>query len=279
MTTIPLGNHNHCLILLAAIALFGIHTNSAFAAPVIQDGKPASVLATEWKTLEGDFRKAQMEYYKPYENVKTQEDYEKIKLDAEKEPGKLFAPKVKDFAIKARGADEGLNAVTWILQLAPGIGSKPLDWQVEVAKFAVDEIVNNYLKNPKLGRATGLLIYLPRVLGKTIVSETLTKIEAEAPLAETKASAAFSLVNLSESMEMEFDAKPDAARISKLENLIKKYPGTQSAKRAEGEIFEASHLQIGQTAPEILGTDHAGKEFKLSDYRGKVVVLDFWGMW
>ena len=31
-----------------------------------------------------------------------------------------------------------------------------------------------------------------------------------------------------------------------------------------------------KTAPEIAGTDQDGKEFKLSDYRGKVVMLDFW---
>ena len=31
-----------------------------------------------------------------------------------------------------------------------------------------------------------------------------------------------------------------------------------------------------KTAPDIVGTDQDGKEFKLSDYRGKVVLLDFW---
>jgi hypothetical protein len=38
-------------------------------------------------------------------------------------------------------------------------------------------------------------------------------------------------------------------------------------------------LNIGQVAPEIEGEDLEGKHFKLSDYRGKVVVLDFWGNW
>jgi hypothetical protein len=38
-------------------------------------------------------------------------------------------------------------------------------------------------------------------------------------------------------------------------------------------------LEEGQRAPEILGTDTDGKEFKLSEYRGKVVLLDFWGHW
>jgi peroxiredoxin len=36
---------------------------------------------------------------------------------------------------------------------------------------------------------------------------------------------------------------------------------------------------VGKTAPEIEGVDAEGKRFKLSDYRGKVVVLDFWAEW
>ena len=38
-------------------------------------------------------------------------------------------------------------------------------------------------------------------------------------------------------------------------------------------------LGIGQVAPDITGVDVDGKAFKLSDYRGKIVVLDFWGDW
>ena len=50
-------------------------------------------------------------------------------------------------------------------------------------------------------------------------------------------------------------------------------------KRAEGNLFELRHLQIGKEVPEIEGEDMDGKKFKLSDYRGKVVMLDFWGHW
>jgi hypothetical protein len=51
-------------------------------------------------------------------------------------------------------------------------------------------------------------------------------------------------------------------------------PGTPS-----GTTLAQEGLQVGQLAPEIEGEDLDGVPFKLSDYRGKVVVLDFWGTW
>lgn len=49
--------------------------------------------------------------------------------------------------------------------------------------------------------------------------------------------------------------------------------------RAESELFELRYLTVGRVAPEIEGEDVDGVTFKLSDYRGKVVVIDFWGDW
>jgi hypothetical protein len=37
--------------------------------------------------------------------------------------------------------------------------------------------------------------------------------------------------------------------------------------------------EVGNLAPEIKGQDVDRKAFKLSDYKGKVVLLDFWGYW
>jgi hypothetical protein len=48
---------------------------------------------------------------------------------------------------------------------------------------------------------------------------------------------------------------------------------------AEKALFRIRHLSIGRVAPEIEGEDIFGERFKLSDYRGKVVVLSFWGHW
>jgi len=48
---------------------------------------------------------------------------------------------------------------------------------------------------------------------------------------------------------------------------------------ADAELFEMRYLSPGKMAPDIDGEDIDGKRFKLSDYRGKVVLLDFWGDW
>jgi hypothetical protein len=70
-----------------------------------------------------------------------------------------------------------------------------------------------------------------------------------------------------------------------LDALVKDGPAVDLGRRgsllevAEGQLFELRHLQLGMVAPEIEGRDLDGVAFKLSDYRGKVVVLDFWGNW
>jgi thiol-disulfide isomerase/thioredoxin len=48
---------------------------------------------------------------------------------------------------------------------------------------------------------------------------------------------------------------------------------------AREALFEMQHLSVGKTAPETVGEDTDGVPFKLSDYRGKVVLLSFWGTW
>jgi thiol-disulfide isomerase/thioredoxin len=48
---------------------------------------------------------------------------------------------------------------------------------------------------------------------------------------------------------------------------------------AEGHLEEMRSLVVGKPAPEIDGVDFDGKPLKLSDHRGKVVALVFWGTW
>lgn len=53
-------------------------------------------------------------------------------------------------------------------------------------------------------------------------------------------------------------------------------PTAVAQEKKEKSEAPASYLQIGKVAPDTRGQDVDGKKFKLSDYRGKVVVLLFW---
>ena len=52
--------------------------------------------------------------------------------------------------------------------------------------------------------------------------------------------------------------------------------GDTVAERVVAALFEIRNLCVGKEAPDIEGVDQDSKRFKLSDYRGKVVLLDFW---
>jgi peroxiredoxin len=51
------------------------------------------------------------------------------------------------------------------------------------------------------------------------------------------------------------------------------------AEQARMLAFEVHHLAVGKVAPEIDGIDADGRRMRLSEYRGKAVVLKFWGTW
>ena len=55
--------------------------------------------------------------------------------------------------------------------------------------------------------------------------------------------------------------------------------GKVESKKAISKPALQTGIQVGNKAAEIEGEDIDGKKFKLSDYRGKVVMLDFWGNW
>jgi hypothetical protein len=52
--------------------------------------------------------------------------------------------------------------------------------------------------------------------------------------------------------------------------------GGTVGEKADAELFQIRRLAVGKEAPDIEGVDQDGKKFKLSDYKGKVVLLDFW---
>ncbi|HEY3246593.1 MAG TPA: redoxin domain-containing protein, partial [Phycisphaerae bacterium] len=80
--------------------------------------------------------------------------------------------------------------------------------------------------------------------------------------------------------EDESKASADRRRaVQLLRGLAKGNSANGGNSEAENLLYDLEHLQVGMKAPEVTGTDPNGKTIKLSQLRGKVVVLYFWGFW
>lgn len=66
---------------------------------------------------------------------------------------------------------------------------------------------------------------------------------------------------------------------SLIAKLDENYPNTKSIIQIKQQLDEMRALSMGQIAPEIALPDPDGKMMKLSDFRGKYVMIDFWAAW
>ena len=66
-----------------------------------------------------------------------------------------------------------------------------------------------------------------------------------------------------------------AEKVCKL--AIERLPDPAVKTHFQGRLDRIA--MVGKTAPEIIGTDVDGKTIKLSDLKGKVVLIDFWATW
>jgi hypothetical protein len=243
----------------------------ACALPVMaQQQAPQTGYAAEFQRLTAAYQQAEQKFYEPYSRAKTDAEREKIHLDWKKHPAGTYLPKFQALARRARGTDTGAKALMQVIQLSQ-MARTP-----QAAQEALNELTGTYLRSPALGETAQMLLYSD--IPPDRAEAALQKIADGSPHHSVQAAALFTLGARKVQWRQPTPAERAAAR--KLFDRVKReYAGTPYAKRAESFVFELENLQIGMTAPDFEATDPDGKTFKLSDYRGKVVVLDFWGFW
>ena len=152
--------------------------------------------------------------------------------------------------------------------------------------MAIETLLRDHLASPAVAELPMMLQYVGRrSLGDDKVEALLRDIVARADKGALKGNAMYALASMLDADDLD-PASERGQEVRKLmEAVAADYADVKDARgrsigaRAEGWIFEKDHLQVGKVAPEIEGNDLSGVAFKLSDYRGKVVLLDFWGFW
>lgn len=210
------------------------------------------------------------------------------------DPTAAFVPRFEDLAARAKDSDVGVKALTWLVANAPvGVGAASVAGDKALAK-----IVDAAATSPAVAEACetiGRTAYGPRV---ATIEAALRKILAATPHRRVKAAATTQLgLLLHEDEGIDyvqgkngdyekkdrytkevFDARKAEAK-ALLYAVRKDYADVDLTAPAEGVLFEMEKLQVGMTAPDFEATDSEGVKFKLSDYAGKIVAIDFWGFW
>jgi len=183
-----------------------------------------------------------------------------------------FAPRFAAAAAKHEGTETAVPFLVWIVEHAA--------FDSKTAAAAVDRLVASHAKSTDLEPVVARLSHLEPMAGRERVAAWLDAVVAESSHPEVQARAMFERARFDlgrlasevtdEQREAALALLKDARKLAKTPALV-----------AAIEAFDTSPrgLDSGDVAPDIAGLDMDGVPFRLSDYRGKVVVLDFWGDW
>ncbi len=99
------------------------------------------------------------------------------------------------------------------------------------------------------------------------------------PKRDTRARALLSFAKYAGNNERLKTCKATLDYLSQQYGHLKFQEGRSYADEADEAKYFYTHLAVGAKAPAMVGEDADGAVFRLDDYRGKVVVLRFWGDW
>jgi thiol-disulfide isomerase/thioredoxin len=117
-----------------------------------------------------------------------------------------------------------------------------------------------------------------------LVPRLLSKVLDQNPSRENRACACFSLGAMALARANGGEERAVAEAELYFERVTKEYSELPLGSRTMGikakrALFELRNLRIGKAPPDFEGEDLNAAKVRLSDYRGKVVVLDFWATW
>ena len=153
----------------------------------------------------------------------------------------------------------------------------------ETSSAAFNAIMKHHLDDEDIGK---VLSIVPRTVNPAY--ETILHAVMKTGEGDVQVQAAISLAKYIPLRDGKLDRSAlndeelaDLEKESKsLRELLGSFDGdSELHKKAQDELFVLENLTVGAKAMNIVGTDLEGEEFKLSDYRGKIVFLDFWGDW
>lgn len=244
---------------------------------VFEDFEPALMALNE------EFDTALEDFYAEYQKKYGEFDFESASAEEkaavqawwrDNQPGPVFLPRYEAIADKAKGTDTAVRAWGKVLDLASQTNSTDSAGRAlkalgeSTGSEALDSIAAGLQYSDGLPRAE-VLAFLSKLR-----SSPHRKVVAAATL-----SLAMNLMNGDASDAERVEGRKLMVELTEKFTDVKTMRGRSYSDIAAGQLYELDHLQIGMKAPDFETVDETGATFRLSDYRGKVTVVDFWGFW
>ena len=193
-----------------------------------------------------------------------------------------LVPEFESFAKTYRYSDEALAALLWLLEQSS-------------QQFSRSQVVDGYRRNLEKERRQYVRKLINRLLHDYLDSSQLSRIPEmyyifepdeceryfnrlleESPNLEVQAAALFGLARNEQNSEENGATERFQMYLDRILSDYFDVPWNDSTYG----ILATAWLDppaVGKPAPDIIGVTHTGEELRLSDYFGRVIVLDFWG--
>ncbi len=269
-----------CLLFLVVNFTFHIATVSA------QDTEEKSARknpSKEIALLKSEFTKKLSVLAKQFREAADDESKEEV-IRNRREFEVAIIDKVLHFTRDRRDANRDIRDLVWYINRVKGDARNKVYGELTSLHLNSDRLS---LLAQELGRDLSPTAHTEGWLRELIEKSSNEKVKGIATFA-----LATYLQNVRDrpqfNVEKEYLSNRTAEQIdTEIESLLticlEKFADVSAEKSTLGELANArlltSQIKVGKLAPDIQGKDLDDVEFKLSDYRGKVVVIDFWGDW
>ena len=170
-------------------------------------------------------------------------------------------------------AGEG-RALVWQVQHLRDIGVKSKQ-RGERMRPLFDRLVAKHADEAWFATVPDEVYKQRRYLGEEEALALLVRVETGSENPEVRANALLTQATLIAKIGGEGADGKVAALHARLE---KEFGETEAGQKARIQRLQGQ-TEVGKEAPDFVGKTIDGFEFKLSEYRGKVVMLDFYGFW
>ncbi|MDG1874339.1 MAG: hypothetical protein P8J27_10540 [Mariniblastus sp.] len=230
----------------------------------------------ELEDIQSKFRKELQDLSIQYREAEDQADRDDV-IQQRRELEKLSVMNAISVTLKRDNENQNIRDLAWFLsQQIKG----------EARQRLIAEIKNSYLNSKDTWRFAEALSEVKSP--HPDVEATLRFLKEKSSVAKVRATASLGLVGYLENIKKRRVPGRTARAIdteieSLLNECVDQFSEIKSGRSTIGKLATKKltliNLKIGKIAPEIQGVDLDDQEFKLSEYRGKVVVIDFWGDW